>query len=83
MATNGARPIRFGAGSERIGKQVPVAQLAIGAPNLPSAVFRLNQQIHVPNLDDLGPEMSNWPGLVTARAAGLVTVAGTPLRREG
>ena len=27
--------------------------------------------------------MSEWPGLVTSRAAGLLTVAGTPLRREG
>ena len=29
------------------------------------------------------PEMAAWPGLVIARAAGLLTVAGTPLRREG
>ncbi|MBR1283732.1 GAF domain-containing protein [Bradyrhizobium sp. AUGA SZCCT0177] len=75
--------IRFGEGSERIGKEVPAAQLEIGARNLPSAVFALNQQIHVPDLTNLGPEMSEWPGLVTSRAAGLLTVAGTPLRREG
>ena len=75
--------IRFGAGSERIGKEVPAAQLEIGARNLPSAVFALNQQIHVPDLTNLGPDMADWPGLVTSRAAGLLTVAGTPLRREG
>ncbi|WP_249132936.1 GAF domain-containing protein [Bradyrhizobium sp. AUGA SZCCT0182] len=75
--------IRFGEGSERIGKEVPAAQLEIGARNLPSAVFALNQQIHVPDLTNLGPEMSEWPGLVTSRASGLLTVAGTPLRREG
>ncbi|MBR1155628.1 GAF domain-containing protein [Bradyrhizobium sp. JYMT SZCCT0428] len=75
--------IRFGEGSERIGKEVPAAQLEIGARNLPSAVFALDHQIHVPDLTNLGPEMSEWPGLVTSRAAGLLTVAGTPLRREG
>ncbi len=75
--------IRYGAGSERIGKEVPAAQLEIGARNLPSAVFQLNQQIHVPNLNDLNSEMAAWPGLLIARASGLLTVAGTPLRREG
>src|SRR5580704_7620889 len=74
--------IRFGTGSERIGREVPAAQLQIGARNLPSAVFRLNQQIHVPDLNNLDPEMADWPGLVTSRASGLLTVAGTPLRRE-
>jgi len=75
--------IRYGAGSERIGKEVPATQLEIGARNLPSAVFRLNQQIHVPDLNNLVPEMADWPGLVTSRASGILTVAGTPLRREG
>ena len=75
--------IRYGTGSERIGKEVPAAQLEIGARNLPSAVFQLNQQIHVPNLNDLDSEMAEWPGLLIARASGLLTVAGTPLRREG
>lgn len=77
------RTIRFGDGSERIGRDIPAAQLEIGARNLPSAVFRHNAQIHVPDLTNLGPEMADWPGLVTSRAAGLLTVAGTPLRREG
>ena len=27
--------------------------------------------------------MSDWPGLLCARASGICTVAGTPLRREG
>jgi two-component system, NtrC family, sensor kinase len=75
--------IRFGSGSERIGREIPAAQLEIGASNLPSAVFRHNAQIHVPDLSNLAPDMADWPGLITSRAAGLLTVAGTPLRREG
>src|SRR4030088_3538514 len=55
----------------------------IGARNLPGTVVRENRQIHAPDLENLDPEMADWPGLLVARASGTRTVAGTPLRREG
>ena len=77
------RSIRFGAISKRIAAEVPAAQLRIGARNLPGTVVRENRQIHVPDLSHLEPEVADWPGLLSARASGICTVAGTPLRREG
>jgi two-component system NtrC family sensor kinase len=77
------RSIRFGTISKRIAAEVPAAQLRIGARNLPGTVVRENRQIHVPDLSRLEPEVADWPGLLSARASGICTVAGTPLRREG
>ena len=74
--------IRFGAGPERIAAQVPEEQRRVGGRNLPGTVFRENRQIHIPDLDNIDPEMADWP-VMMARAAGTRTVAGTPLRREG
>src|SRR5882724_5031014 len=74
--------IRFGAGPERIAAQVPEEQRRVGGRNLPGTVFRENRQIHIPDLDHIAPEMADWP-VMMARAAGIRTVAGTPLRREG
>ena len=74
--------IRFGAGSERIAARVPEEQRRVGGRNLPGTVFRENRQIHIPDLDNIDPEMADWP-VMMARAAGTRTVAGTPLRREG
>jgi len=74
--------IRFGAGSERIAATVPEEQRRAGGRNLPGTVFRENRQIHIPDLDNIDPEMADWP-VMAARTAGIRTVAGTPLRRQG
>ena len=57
--------------------------MRIGGRNLPGTVVAENRQIHVPDLDNIDPEMADWPGLPLARAAGTRTISGTPLRREG
>jgi len=51
--------------------------------NLPAAVVRQNRQIQIRDLDDLDPEMADWPGPPVARAAGIRTMIGTPLRSGG
>src|SRR3954453_16145134 len=75
--------IGVGKSAERIGAEVTEAQLRIGSKNLPGTVLLENRQVHVPDLDDLDPEIATWPSLLVARAAGTRTVAGTPLRHEG
>ena len=75
--------IHAGAGSRRIGTEVPVAQLRIGGRSMPGAAFAENRQIHVPDLDHVDPAIADWPGLAPARAAGSRTISGTPLRRAG
>jgi two-component system NtrC family sensor kinase len=77
------RMIRVGPSSQRVGSEVPAAELRIGARNLPGTVFRENRQIHIPDLDHVDPAMADWPALPHARAAGARAMAGTPLRREG
>src|SRR6266478_9359983 len=77
------RMIRVGPSSQRVGSEVPAADLRIGARNLPGTVFRENRQIHIPDLDNLDPAIADWPALPHARAAGARAMAGTPLRREG
>ncbi|MGN8550356.1 GAF domain-containing protein [Bradyrhizobium sp. 13971] len=42
-----------------------------------------NRQIHVPDLDNLAPDLAEFPGLPHARAAGTRTMCGTPLRNRG
>ena len=74
--------INFGPSSMRIGAEVPAEQRRLGGHNLPATIVRENRQIHVPDLDNVDPSMAAWP-MMTARAAGTRTVAGTPLRREG
>jgi GAF domain-containing protein len=51
--------------------------------NLPAAVVGENRQIHLRDLDNLDPEMADWPGPPVARAAGIRTMIGTPLRSGG
>jgi two-component system, NtrC family, sensor kinase len=75
--------IHDGAGSKRIGAEVPVSQLRIGGHSLPGVAFGDNRQIHVPDLDNVDPAIADWPGLPPARAAGSRTISGTPLRRAG
>jgi two-component system NtrC family sensor kinase len=75
--------IHDGAGSKRIGAEVPVAQLRIGGHSLPGTAFSENRQIHLPDIDNVDPAIADWPGLPPARAAGSRTISGTPLRRAG
>ena len=75
--------IRVGDTSKRIGEAVPVALLKIGGRNMPGTIVAENVQIHVPDVDNVAPEIADWPGLPPARAAGTRTLCGTPLRREG
>jgi two-component system, NtrC family, sensor kinase len=75
------RTIHFGPSAKRIGAEVPAEQRRLAGRNLPGAVVRENLQIHIPDLDHVDPSMADWP-VMTARADGTRTVAGTPLRRE-
>src|SRR5258708_4828802 len=77
------RIIRVGESSKRIGAAVPEAQLRIGGRNMPGTIVGENWQVHVPDLDNVDPSISDWPGLPPARAAGTRSMAGSPLRREG
>ena len=74
---------RVGDSAERIGVQVSADKLRIGGPNLQGVVVAENRQVHIPDLDDLPPEMADWPTLPVARAVGTKTICGTPLRRNG
>jgi two-component system, NtrC family, sensor kinase len=75
--------IRVGDSSKRIGMVVSVDQLRIGGYNMPGTVLLQNQQLHIPDIDNVDPEIADWPSLPPARAAGTRVMAGTPLRREG
>jgi two-component system, NtrC family, sensor kinase len=75
--------IHDGASSQRIGAEVPVAQLRIGGHSLPAAAFSENRQIHLPDIDNVDPAIADWPGLRPARAAGTRALSGTPLRHAG
>jgi len=79
----GGRAFHVGRSSEAILASVPGARGQIGGRNLPGTVLAENRQIHVADLDHIDPEMSDWPGLPVARAAGTRTISGTPLRRGG
>ena len=85
LVENGAWGSTFhvGRSSEAITSSVPEARVRIGGRNLPGTVVAENRQIHIPDLDNIDPEMADWPGLPPARAAGARTVSGTPLRRDG
>jgi GAF domain-containing protein len=75
--------IHDGASSQRIGAEVPVAQLRTRSHSLPGATFSENRQIHLPDIHNLDPAIADWPGVGPARAAGSRTISGTPLRRAG
>src|SRR5712671_2112815 len=78
-----SRTIRVGASSQRIGAGVPDSQLKIGGRNMPGTIVAENRQVHVPDLDNVDPAISDWPGLPYARAGGTRSMSGSPLRREG
>jgi GAF domain-containing protein len=73
--------VRIGSGAHLTGSQ-PAAQLLTRGANLPATVYHENRQIHIPDLDNIDPSMANWPASV-ARNAGIRTICGTPLRRDG
>jgi two-component system, NtrC family, sensor kinase len=75
------KTIRVGAASQRTGAH-PAAQFAVRGKNVPGTVYQENRQIHIPDLDNIDPSMADWPAMA-ARAEGIRTICGTPLRREG
>jgi GAF domain-containing protein len=75
------KTLRVGAGSYLTGAQ-PAAEFATAGANVPGTVYQENRQIHIPDLDNIDPSMANWPA-TAARAAGIRTICGTPLRRHG
>ena len=75
------KTIRVGAASHRTGSQ-PAAQFAVSGKNVPGTVYQENRQIHIPDLENIDPSMADWPA-IAARAEGIRTICGTPLRREG
>jgi signal transduction histidine kinase len=78
-----AQTIRFGASSKRVGAGVPDALLKIGGRNMPGTIVAENRQVHVPDLDNVDPDIADWPGLPYAHAAGTRSMSGSPLRSEG
>jgi GAF domain-containing protein len=72
--------LRVGASSQLTGGQAAAQSTARGV-NLPATVYRDNRQIHIPDLDNIDPSMADWPA-TAARAAGIRTICGTPLRRD-
>src|SRR6201995_1034210 len=71
--------VRVGPASHATGAH-PAADFATGGHNVPGTVYEENRQIHTPDLDNIDPSMANWPA-TAARAAGIRTISGTPLRR--
>src|ERR1700759_590093 len=71
--------VRVGPASHATGAQ-PASDIATGGHNVPGTVYEENRQIHIPDLDNIDPTMANWPA-TAARAAGIRTICGTPLRR--
>ena len=78
-----AQIIRVGDSSKRVGAGVPESQLRIGGRNMPGTIVAENRQVHVPDLDNVDPDIADWPGLPYVRAAGTRSMSGSPLRREG
>jgi GAF domain-containing protein len=73
--------VRVGSSSHLTGAQ-PASDSMTRGTNLPATVYLENRQIHIPDLDNVDPSMADWP-VRTARAAGIRTVSGSPLRRDG
>ncbi len=61
----------------------PARRPTLGGANMPATVVRENRQIQIRDLDNLDPEMADWPGPPVLRAAGIRTMIGTPLRSGG
>ncbi len=77
------KTIRVGDSSKRVGAGVPESQLKIGGHNMPGTIVAENRQVHVPDLNNVDPAISDWPGLPHVRAAGTRSMSGSPLRSKG
>ena len=78
--------IGVGQGAEQVGTTLyddPARRPTVSGRNLPGTVVRENRQIHLPDLDNVDPELADWPGPAVARRAGVRTMVGTPLRTHG
>jgi len=78
--------VGVGRGAEQVSAALwndPATRPSLRGRNLPAAVVRENRQIHLRDLDNLDPETADWPGPPVARAAGIRTMVGTPLRSGG
>ncbi len=73
--------VRVGASSQLTGSQ-PTSNLTERGANLPATIYRENRQIHIPDLNNIDPSMADWP-VTAARAAGIRSICGSPLRRGG
>ena len=78
-----AKTIRVGESSKRVGAGVPETQLKIGGRNMPGTIVGENRQVHIPDVNNVDPEIADWPGLPYVREAGTRSMSGSPLRREG
>ncbi|MBN8986797.1 MAG: GAF domain-containing protein [Rhizobiales bacterium] len=78
-----ARTIRVGESSKLVGAGVPETQLKIGGHNMPGTIVGDNRQVHVPDVDNVDPEIADWPGLPYVREAGTRSMSGSPLRLDG
>ncbi|SEM50836.1 GAF domain-containing protein [Bradyrhizobium sp. OK095] len=78
-----SKVIRVGESAQRVGAGVPLAQLRIGGRNMPGTIVAENRQVHVPDVDNVDPDIADWPGLPHVRAAGTRSMSGSPLRLEG
>jgi two-component system NtrC family sensor kinase len=75
--------IGVGQGAEEVTQQYygnSAPRYTVRARTLPWTVVLENRQVHIPDLDNLDSELSDWPGLPVVRAAGIRTLVGTPLR---
>jgi GAF domain-containing protein len=63
---------------QKVGDEVP-----LDFRNLPAATVREKRAIHVPDVEKRDSAMADWPGLSVLEAAGIRTVASTPLMRRG
>ncbi|HEV2547049.1 MAG TPA: GAF domain-containing protein [Stellaceae bacterium] len=78
--------VGVGRGAEQVTEALwenPARRPTPGGASLPATVVRENRQIQIRDLDNLDPEMADWPGPPVARAAGIRTMVGTPLRSGG
>jgi GAF domain-containing protein len=73
--------VRVGSSAHLTGSQPASDSITRGA-NLPGTIYQENRQIHIPDLDNVDPSMADWP-VRAARGAGIRTVCGSPLRRDG
>ena len=77
--------IGVGRGAEEVTQRYhgkSATRYRVRARTLPWTVILENRQVNIPDLDNLDPEISDWPGLSVTRAAGIRTMVGTPLRSQ-